>query len=39
LVVRAAPFALFRNKRKTEYGAGKFLTHFAVRAAPFAPLK
>ena len=27
-----------RNTRKTECGAGQFLTHFAVRAAPFALL-
>jgi AraC family transcriptional regulator of adaptative response / DNA-3-methyladenine glycosylase II len=27
---------LLRNSRKTECGASQFLTHFAVRAAPFA---
>jgi len=36
LAVRAAPFALLRNSRKTECGAGQFLVRLAVRAAPFA---
>jgi hypothetical protein len=27
---------LLRNSRKTERGAGQFLVHLAVRAAPFA---
>jgi hypothetical protein len=35
--VRAAPFALLRNTRKTERGP-KFLSLLAVRAAPFALL-
>jgi hypothetical protein len=36
LEVPAAPFALLRNTRKTERGAGQFLTFFGVRPAPFA---
>jgi hypothetical protein len=39
LAVRAAPFALLCQSRKTECGAGNFLAHLAVRAAPFALLK
>ena len=39
LVVRAAPFALLRNSRKTERGAMQFLTSLVVRAAPFALLR
>ena len=39
LVVRAAPFALLRNSRKTECGAKQFLTRLVVRAAPFALLR
>ena len=39
LEVRAAPFALLMNTRKTERGAGKFLAHLAVRTAPFALLR
>jgi hypothetical protein len=35
-VVRAAPFALPTNSRKTVRGAKTFLTCFVVRAAPFA---
>ncbi len=38
LAVRAAPFALLSNTRKTERGANQFLTPLAVRAAPFALL-
>jgi ribonucleotide monophosphatase NagD (HAD superfamily) len=38
LAVRAPPFALLRNSRKTECGAKQFLAHFGVRAAPFALL-
>jgi hypothetical protein len=34
----SAACALLRNPRTTECGAGKFLTHLAVRAAPFALL-
>jgi hypothetical protein len=39
MAVRAAPFALLRNTRKTERGAGQFLTDLEVRAAPFALLR
>ena len=38
-VVRAAPFALLRNSRKTECGAKQFLACLVVRAAPFALLR
>jgi len=37
--VRAAPFALLRNSRKTERGASQFLIRLVVRAAPFALLR
>jgi hypothetical protein len=37
--VRAAPFALLRNTRKTACGAKLFLTRSVVRAAPFALLR
>jgi hypothetical protein len=36
LAVRAEPFALLMNSRKTERGADWFLVRLAVRAAPFA---
>jgi hypothetical protein len=36
LVVRAAPFALLTNSRKTERGAKRFPGMLVVRAAPFA---
>ena len=36
--MRAAPFALLRNTRKTERGASQFLSRLVVRAAPFALL-
>jgi hypothetical protein len=39
LEVRAAPFALLRNTRKTERGAKQFLIPLEVRAAPFALLR
>jgi hypothetical protein len=38
LVVRAAPFALLKNSRKTERGAGQIPIRLVVRAAPFALL-
>jgi hypothetical protein len=38
LEVRAAPFALLTNTRKTECGA-EFLSLLEVRAAPFAILR
>ncbi len=38
LSVRAAPFALLLNSRKTECGAMGSLPSLAVRAAPFALL-
>jgi hypothetical protein len=34
--VRATPFALSINQRKTECGAKPFLKYLEVRAAPFA---
>ena len=37
-VVRAAPFALLTNSRKTECGAKQFPASCVVRAAPFALL-
>ena len=39
LAVRAAPFALLRNSRKTECGAISSLPGMEVRAAPFALLR
>ena len=39
LVVRAAPFALLRNSRKTECVVKLFLADLVVRAAPFALLR
>jgi hypothetical protein len=39
LAVRATPFALLKNSRKTQRAAGLFPASLAVRATPFALLK